>query len=299
MNLDFDLQNITSTEFGVGIDSAAGQQFFEVPADGDVQGALNEMVADTWSAMEAMSPSPSKYEPSEKYGATEYLYVPVTDDLAAPLMQLHDAVNLPTNAKALDDPTDVFCYFARLADAKSRHVTAVRRASQFKGVLKSRLIQLTTNALKLVKDKTFKLDSDFDLLIDSKNLHIFRPAAFEFAGKLQAAILDAVPTNVTLIQKELNFVEFSTIQTYAEKHPRAARYLASIKAQGEMKSIDKAALKRLCKRTEVDITISNGKIVVDDHNVMGFLEVLDRRRYELELVKGKPERFRAASRSRL
>jgi hypothetical protein len=32
---------------------------------------------------------------------------------------------------------------------------------------------------------------------------------------------------------------------------------------------------------------------------MGFLEVLDRRRYELELVKGLPERFRATSRRKI
>jgi hypothetical protein len=32
---------------------------------------------------------------------------------------------------------------------------------------------------------------------------------------------------------------------------------------------------------------------------MGFLEVLDRRRYELELVKGQPERFKAESRTKL
>jgi hypothetical protein len=32
---------------------------------------------------------------------------------------------------------------------------------------------------------------------------------------------------------------------------------------------------------------------------MDFLEVLDRRRYQLELVKGTPERFRASSRKKI
>lgn len=32
---------------------------------------------------------------------------------------------------------------------------------------------------------------------------------------------------------------------------------------------------------------------------MGFLEVLDRRRYEIELVANSPEQYRAASRSKL
>ena len=42
-----------------------------------------------------------------------------------------------------------------------------------------------------------------------------------------------------------------------------------------------------------------GKISVAAGHELGFLEVLDRRRYELELVKGQPERFRAASRTKL
>ena len=39
--------------------------------------------------------------------------------------------------------------------------------------------------------------------------------------------------------------------------------------------------------------------MVDENHVMGFLEVLDRRRYEIELVANFPEQYRAASRSKL
>ncbi len=38
-------------------------------------------------------------------------------------------------------------------------------------------------------------------------------------------------------------------------------------------------------------------MTVSTVHVMGFLEVLDRRRYELELVGGHPERFKAGSRT--
>ena len=39
-------------------------------------------------------------------------------------------------------------------------------ATALKGVLKSRLLQLTTDALNIVQEKIFKLDRDFDLLVD-------------------------------------------------------------------------------------------------------------------------------------
>jgi len=145
----------------------------------------------------------------------------------------------------------------------------------------------------------FKLDTDFDFLIDSANVHILRPSAFEFAGNLQDAVLAAVPQNIGAVQKDLPFVDFAGIEEYASKHPRAARYLASIRSQKETKNIDRAALRELCKTNGVEVQVKNRKVTVADGHEMDFLEVLDRRRYRLELVKGAPERFRAGSRQRI
>lgn len=299
MKLEFDLESVTVTEFGVGRDDGNGQTFVAVPVDADVQAALREMAQATWDAMQTVEHGPAKYEPAEKHGGTEYLYLPLMDDMASSLRALHEAANLEIDGGALEEPTDVFCYFVRLTDKKGRRLTALRRASQFKGVLKKRLIRFVSDALKLITDDVFKLDSDFDLLVDSANVHILRPSGFEFAGKLQQAILDAVPENIKAIRQDLAFVDFGSIEAYASRHPRAARHLASICAQSETKNIDKVALKKLCKSTGVEVNDSNGRIVVSAGHEMGFLEVLDRRRYELELVKGQPERFKASSRTKL
>lgn len=53
--------------------------------------------------------------------------------MASSVRELHEATNLNIEAGALDEPADVFCYFARLTDKKKRRLTALRRASQFKG----------------------------------------------------------------------------------------------------------------------------------------------------------------------
>lgn len=299
MKLDFDLDKVTVTEFGVGRDEGDGQTFVAVPVDADVQGALREMVQATWDAMQQDEDGPAKYEPSEKHASIEYLHLPLTDDLATSVRELHEATNLDIVAGALDDPADVFCYFARLTDKKNRRLTALRRASQFKGVLKKRLIRFVSDSLKLIADDVFKLDSDFDLLVDTANVHILRPSGFEFAGRLQHAILEAVPENIKAIAEDLPFVAFDGIETYAGKHPRAARYLASIRGQAETKNIDKGLLKKLCKETGVEVVEAKGKMTIAAGHEMGFLEVLDRRRYEVNLVKEKPERYRAASRKKL
>jgi hypothetical protein len=272
-----------------------------VPVDAHVQNALREMVQATWDAMQKDEDGAAKYEPSEKHGATEYLYLPLGDDLATSVRELHEAVSLDIDVAALSDAVDVFCYFTRLTDKKSRRLTALRRATQFKGILKSRnrLVRMLDNTLKIIEDTVFKLDNDFDLLVDGANVHILRPSGFEFAGKLQQAIVDAVPANIKAIQKDLAFVAFDGIEAYAGKHPRAARCLASIRAQEETKSIDKSLLKKLCKQTGVEVSVAKGKVTVADGYEMGFLEVLDRRRYEVSLVKEKPERYRAASRRKI
>lgn len=301
MKLEFDLNNVTVAEFGVGRDDGNDQNFVTVPVDADVQAVLREMVKATWSAILEDESGPRKYEPSEKHAATESLYLPLDNELAASVRELHEAANLAINATVLAEPSDVFCYFVRLADRKQRRLTALRRATQFKGVLKSRnrLVRILDDTLKIIDDDVFKLDSDFDLLVDSANVHILRPSGFEFTGKLQQAILDAVPDNIKSIARDLAFVSFDGIETYAGKHPRAARYLASIRAQKETKSVDKALLKKVCKQTGVEVSEAKGMVVVADGHQMGFLEVLDRRRYELQLVKGSPERFKAASRKKI
>lgn len=301
MRLEFDLGNVTVTEFGVGRDDGDGQTFVAVPVDADVQGALREMVEATWNAMNKDEDGPAKYEPSEKHAGTEYLYLPIGDKLAASVRDLHEAGTLNIDATSLADPTDVFSYFARLTDSKQRRLTALRRAMQFKGVLKSknRLVRMLDDTLKVIEDTVFKLDNDFDLLTDAKNVHILRASGFEFAGKLQQAILDAVPDNVKAIQMDLSFVHFDGIEQYAIKHVRAARYLASIRSQSWTKNIDKALLKSACKANGLEVSESKGKLTVGTGHELGFLELLDRRRLEVELVKGERERFKAASRTKL
>lgn len=302
MTLEFDLANVTSTEFGVGRDDGSGQTFVAVPVDENVQTALHEMVQATWAAMQKDDDGPARYEPSEKHGSIEYLYLPMDDGMASTVRELYQAANLDIAAGVLTmDPSAIFSYFARLTDNQGRRLTALRRATQFKGVLKSRnrLVRMLDDTLEVIEDAVFKLDNDFDLLVDSTNVHILRPSGFEFAGKLQQAIVEAVPKNIQAIASEIDFVVFDGIEEYAGKHPRAARYLASILANGENKNVDKSLLKRLCKQTGVAVTESKGKVTIAEGHEMGFLEVLDRRRYEVSLVKEEPEQYRAASRRRL
>lgn len=297
--MDFNLHAIRTVEFGVGRDDGDEHAFHCVMVDDGVQVALGEMAAATWQAMQDLTNEPVRYEPSEKHSGCEHVYLPLEDDLAVRMRNLHEAENLEIDQDALDDFEAIFCYFARFTDEQEKNLTALRRATQFKGVLKSRLIQLGTDALKMVEDKVFKLDKDFDLLIDNQRVHILRPSGFEFTGKLQDAILGAVTENAASLQAELPFVNFDNVSKYASTRPRAARYLASIRSQQKVARIDRQHLIDTCQATGVEISAEGEKIIVGDGQIMGFLEVLDRRRYEVKLVPDEPEQYRAPSRTRL
>ena len=299
MKLAFDVNAVEVTEFGVGLETEESDTFLLAPIDSSVQLALREMVIATRDEMNDVSDVGRTYEPSEKYGAPEHLHLPMDDELAARVRQLHDAVNVKRDKTALTKTDEMFCYFAKMTDSKGRRLTAVRRATSFKGILKSRLIQFRTDALKLVEDRIFKLDIDFDFLIDEAGVHILRPAGFEFVGRLEASILAAVPKNIKAVKTDLPFVDFAPIEAYAFKHPRAARYLASIRVQQETKNIDKASLKRHCANLGVEVKETKGVLVVEADSIMDFLGVLDRRLYQVELVKDAPESFRATGRSKI
>ena len=297
--IDFDFAGVTTVEFGVGLDTKNGQELRLVPVDNGVQQALTQMALATEASMGQRSANPMPYQPSELYGSAEHLCLQLQDNLAEQVRLIHQATNVPIDTAVLSKPSEIFCYFAYLADQQGRRMTGIRRSTQFKGVLKSRLVRLFTDTLKIVEDKIFKLDQDFDLLVSGSSVYILRPNGFEFVGRLQSAVLNSVCANVRMIREDLQYIDFAAVEDYASSHPRAARYLASIRVQKETRNIDKQALVRLCRRTGVAIKDVAGKITVEPGHVLGFLEVLDRRRYEVELVKDVHERFRASSRQRL
>ena len=333
VKLDFSIGNVTHTEFGVGRDFIGTQNFLSVPVGRNAQLALVEMATSTTQAMyksvegsptqtefeeakldhtisfvvssdqlsmqKKLDGGPALYEPSEKYAGTEYLYVPIDDDKAASLRDFHTASNLDPDNDVFDDVASIFCYFARFLDTNGRRLTAIRRSTTVKGALKKKALSWNAGMLELVKPKMFVLDSDFDVLIDSAAVHIWRSSSFESVGRLQKEILAAVSANIAAIEGDIDFVTLGPIGLYASERVTAARYLASIRTQAAEGPISKDALMQLCTTTGVIVEEQDGKIVVDPDHYMGFLEVLDRRRYGIELIEGKTEPFRATSRQRI
>jgi hypothetical protein len=154
MPLNFDLSSIDALEFGVGRDTVDGPEFVRIPTDEHVKNALKSMATQTWAAI--CEHDEVVFAPSERYASMENLVTSTNGEYAGVLTDLHYAVPLPIVADALSQPERIFCYFSRFTNPDRRRLTCVRRATQFKGILKSKLIQVITDALRIVEERTFK-----------------------------------------------------------------------------------------------------------------------------------------------
>src|SRR5260370_473313 len=135
MSAQFDTRTAQLIEFGVGLHDGQGERYVLVPIDDEIQGALREMVVTTRDELKQAGEQAHLYEPSEKHSGKENLRLPLNDDFAANIRAIHEANNMLTEPSALANPENVFCYFARMSDGKVHRLTAIRRATAFKGVL--------------------------------------------------------------------------------------------------------------------------------------------------------------------
>ena len=245
----FDIDSVQTVEFGVGQD-ANNPSFVRVPADSDVTDALCAMVRSTIVDIES-SESTEPYEPSEKYASHEYVHCALSQDYASAIREVHEPVSLGEDRDGLGDPGAVFCYFARLRDRGGARLTALRRASQFKGILKSSLM----HRLELTDDYTlytrhmFKLDASFDVIVDGETIHIWRPSGFEYLARLGSEVLAAASVNFVHVRDQLPFMDLEAVEDYAGTRVRAARLVAAIRSAERAAGIDREALARQCRRT--------------------------------------------------
>ncbi|MYA61783.1 MAG: DUF4868 domain-containing protein [Dehalococcoidia bacterium] len=300
MNLDVDLDQIQTTEFGVGMYQGGSREFAVIPANDAIQTLLLEIVRDTVQGIDNTL-TPPEYDPANEYPPKEYVALAIDHEFALPIAEVHGSDNLAFAVDPLQCLQQSFCYFARFTDNDNRRVTALKRASQFKAMMgkQNRLVSLVTDTLRTVEVPVFQLNADFDILVDSESVHIIHPAGFRVLGQVDESVAQAIPRNIERIEPLLPYVEWSNIQTYAASHPRAANLIASIRSRNYANNVNRVALLAQCKREGIKLDTSQVKVVVPEDKILDFLDVVDRRRYESNLVKGVREHFRASNRERV
>lgn len=292
----FDFNCIQSVEFGVCLDTSEGESYRRVPCDQGVQNALVEMLAETMSALTKEGTEIAEFSPAEKYAGNERLRVPLDSDLVLKHRDVFTTGDFDTDTHGLDKPGALVSYFAVFRDHNGNKAMGFRRAAQFKGVVKKHLVTFINDALQLVPDKLFKLDTDFDFVIFEDQILIWRPSGFIFTADMDEHIAACAAVNVDRISEVVTCVDFTGLREFVSKHKLAMRLVAAIKSRDDLVEVSLKRLKALCKANEVEFTTKNRKLIPRDGSEMDFLLLLDRRLYTLELIEKRPETYQASSR---
>lgn len=292
----FDFSDIQSVEFGVCLDTDEGESYRQVPCDQGVQNALTEMLAETMSALTKVGTEIVEFSPAEKYGGNDRLRVPLSSDLVQKHRDVFRTGNFETDTHGLDTPGALISYFAVFRDRCGNKAIGFRRAAQFKGVVKKHLVTFFNDALQLVPDKLFKLDTDFDFIIFEDQILIWRPSGFIFTADMDEHIASCAIRNLDQISADVTCVDFSGLRDFVSKHKLAMRLVAAIRSRADLATVSLKRLRALCKANEVEFTTKKGRLTPDSGSEMDFLLLLDRRLYTLELIESRPETYQASSR---
>lgn len=301
--MNFDYQSIVVTAlYGYFEDrQSKNPRHIQIPIAPNVQQELQTVLGETLRrlGLPASEPTMLQFEPAEKYASEEQLKLPLATDYLQDLRAIFNLRNQPSDANALNLVDELEYYYAIFIDNRRRTLHAVRRASQFKGVLKSKLAFIDGGVLKLSTKPMFRLDNDFDYIADDQTVFILRPSGFEFTANVHGQVMQAAASNASSIEASAGFLNLRQVAQYATTHVRSARLLAALRSRNDLHLISRQLLASACRAYGIPIqNPRGGKLGPDAGHEYEFLCILDRRAYTAKLIANQPERYEAASRVR-
>lgn len=294
-----ELSDFRNVEFGLAFILDNEQIVFKVPVDRTVKTSLVEM-RDQFYNQYGFDENPEQFSPSEKYGTTEALVADLDSEYLHFIRELYNQEQIPVSSQNLGEiQNSISFYFAIFTSQDETKELAVKRPAQFKGLLskKNKLMRLVDDTLEIIPDDIFKLDNDFDFIVDSTNtVRILHPAGFIFISDMEEAILSSISSSVAQIASRVPCINFSVIEGFISGSKRAAKLIASIKSRHDLEYTSLEKLLGRCQTLQLNVIEENGQIYPHENHVLDFLYVLDRRQYDIDITELDPEIYLAASR---
>jgi len=278
------IQNNQSIQFGICLSNGDEEEHHLVPVDDSVQKTLSEML-ETFNSC-YLEDIKKHYEPSEKYSATEPLFISTNNENVVELKALFYNTSLKPNninlAKALPD---IEYYFA-IFNQGNKKILGIKRPAQFKGLLKNKnkLVQIYDDTLKSVNDNIFKLDNDFDFVVSQDEIKILHPSGFVFIADVDKYIAEKSAAAAIGLGAQIKFVNFVNISKFVSRSKTAAKLIASINSRNDLHKLNKSKLSKFCKNTGIIIKKNGDEIEPEEEHIIDFLYILDRRLYEMDIT---------------
>ncbi|MCW0982787.1 DUF4868 domain-containing protein [Agrobacterium sp. BT-220-3] len=297
---EIDIANLVTMNFGVGL-RRSGNMYF-VPTDAGMKGALKDMIASTVGALNAIEGAWQKYDISEDYGERRRVYCERDDEYMKAFSELFDAGTLDDLTNLTEHVNDIEYYFAEVTDNQKRKIVGARKATQFKGTVKAknRLVRMVDDTLSIIEDAVFKLDNEFDVLITDAHVYIVNDARMQQLGDITSHVAATAKNKVQHIEDTINFLDLSRIKEKIENHPRVARYAASIAQNPALGNFQRAKIEELAVQHDIVFKeLDNGKLQCRVQDEARLMELLDARRYHLDLANNGGDPYRATGRQKV
>ncbi|MCX8514414.1 MAG: DUF4868 domain-containing protein [Burkholderiales bacterium] len=292
----------SNVEFGICANNNRESIVCRIPIDNSVKIVLKEMYTSFYESYQAIDGEVRNFEPSEKYGQLEKLTISIADEHLKNFQQLFNDNSIPVSSESLQSLSSGIRYYFAIFYADGNKHIGVKRPSQFKSLLKKRnfLMRLCDDTLESISDDVFKLDTDFDFIINANQIDILHPISFALLADIDDQILSAAEESTIKLKERISFIKFDeVIVEYVGKSKNAAKLIASIRIRDDLEKTSKEKLISKCKSLSVELTMHGDQVQPGEKHVMDFLQILDRREYDVDLTEDNPEIYIAASRRKV
>lgn len=294
------IEDFNSIEFGICSVVDGQELIVRIPIDDSVKESLFEMHESFYETYLGMEGDAETFQPSEKYASTEKLTIQLNHENLQSLRDLYNQRNIPIADVALPELANAITYYFAIFRHRNRtKKIAIKRPSQFKGLLKKKLIHFIDDTLQVVPDDVFKLDNDFDFIIHANEIDILHPTGFMFIANIEEEILRTAAAATRQLSRAIRFIDFNYLADFVSSSKSAAKLIASIKSRDDLRRTSQAKLLDMCNSLGIRIREEDGKIVPEDDSIISFLQVLDRREYNVDLTEDAAEVYVASSRKKI
>lgn len=296
---DFDPENIKAVNFAVAL-RGNGHRYF-VPTDAATKNTLKTVLGSTIEAFERLDGDWRAHDISEDYGKRRRVFAARNTDYLSDLSAIFDEGDLDDLSNAHQHIHDIDYYYSIFFDSDGRKAIGIKKGMQLKGVLgaRNRLVRLADDTLQLIEDDVLKLDPEFDAIITRSHILMLKVRAVEYMANIVEHVANAAAHKVQQIHDTIGFLDLSRIQSDIAKRPQMARMAASIVSRNDLAEIKRDRVEEIAAYQGLVFKEVNGRLQCRREDEAKLLEILDSRRYHLDLTATGPVPYRATGRQKV
>lgn len=296
---EFGFSDIRSVDLAVAL--RAREQRYFVPTDGAIKEQLKRILQATKASFLQIEIDWERHDISEDYGDRRRVYAARDSDYLADLSGIYNVSHFPDLSNVHEHIQDIEYYFAIFHDNKAQKVVGIKKATQLKTTLgaRNRLVRLVDDTLQLIEDDVLRLDRKFDAIIADKVIFMLNVRSVEYLANIVEHVAGAAATKIQQIHDAVTFLDMSRIKGSIGEHPRMARMAASIASRSDLAQIKRERVVELADHHGLVLKKVDGRLRCRRQDEAKLLEILDARRYHLDLTATQPVPYRATARQRV